>query len=106
MPEEKGIYLVNPAGAIHLVTREHARERLRLVGWRVAKPHEIAELQKREAAVVKAKKAGERSHATQTFDAPIAAPWSPEPPEEPELPDEQPKAQSKKSDKADEQPKE
>jgi len=57
-------YVVNPAGAVHGVTREHAAARLRTVGWRVATAAEIAEYEKR---------------TEQRFDDPIAEPWNPEP---------------------------
>ena len=64
---EDVIWIVNPGGALHLVTREHAREKFREVGWRKATPAEIAELDKRKG--------------NQRFDDPIAEPWSPEPAE-------------------------
>ena len=59
------LWIVNPAGALHQVTRAHARERFQSAGWRKATPEEIAELQKRGGK--------------QVFDNPIAAPWTPEP---------------------------
>lgn len=58
-------YIVNPKGAIHEVTREHARERLKIAGWRMASPQEIAELAARDGL--------------QVFDKPICTPWSPDP---------------------------
>lgn len=58
-------YLVNPAGAIHEVTREHARERLKIAGWRLATAAEVAEL---------AARGGE-----QRADDPICPPWTPDP---------------------------
>jgi hypothetical protein len=69
-PKEKVYYIVNPAGAVHVVTREHARSRLRQVGYRMATKEEVA-------AYKKAK--------VQVHDQPIAEPWSPEPEPEPEL---------------------
>lgn len=58
-------FLVNPAGAIHEVTREHARERLKIAGWRLATAAEVAEL--------------ERRGGEQRADDPICPPWSPDP---------------------------
>lgn len=43
---ERAYYIVNPAGAIHGVTREHAAQRLRQVGFRMANKDEIAALEK------------------------------------------------------------
>lgn len=60
---EQKIYLVNPAGAIHVVSREHAKWRLRSPGYRKATAAEIAAL--------------EAADGFQRFDQPIAAPWSP-----------------------------
>lgn len=67
-------YLVNPAGAIHNVTREHARARLEQLGWRLATEEEIVKYQGQEV---------------QRFDQPIARPWSPDPDEQLKLPDEE-----------------
>ncbi len=61
-------YLANPAGAIHEVTYEHAKSRLRTVGWRMATSDEVKQYQ---------------SQRTQTWNKPIAPPWNPEP--EPEI---------------------
>ena len=36
-----GYYIVNPAGAVHECTRDHAQKRLKQVGWRLATDHEI-----------------------------------------------------------------
>lgn len=60
---KKKYYIVNPAGAVHSVVREHAVERIRQVGWRKATRAEIGEYKKR---------------AEQRADDPIAAPWDPE----------------------------
>lgn len=75
MPEQKApkaekaprrYFIVNPAGAIHEVDREHARERLKSAGWRMATPAEIAELDRR---------GGE-----QRVDVPPICPrWAPDP---------------------------
>lgn len=70
---QRGNYwIVNPRGAIHGVTREHAAERLRQPGWRMATEEEIEQA------------TGQR---TQRWDAPIAAPWAPEADLAPELPE-------------------
>ena len=62
---EETLWIVNPGGALHLVTKEHARTLFKSVGWRKATAAEIAELEKRKG--------------NQRFDDPIAEPWSPEP---------------------------
>lgn len=58
-------FIVNPKGTLHEVTREHAAERLRIAGWRLATKDEIAQL--------------EAAGGRQVFDAPICRPWSPDP---------------------------
>jgi hypothetical protein len=64
--EETGRYfIVNKAGAIHEVTREHAEERLRQVGFRMATKAEITQY---------LGQGGNQRH-----DEPICPPWSPEP---------------------------
>ena len=61
--EPRFVFLVNPGGAVHDVTVEHARVRLRRPGWRVATAEEIAQYKAQEI---------------QRADQPIAAPWKPE----------------------------
>lgn len=61
---DKAYYIVNPAGAVHSVSRAHARQRLAVVGWRLASAEEIATY---------------RGQPMQRWDAPIANPWSPDP---------------------------
>jgi len=39
---EKFYLIVNPAGAMHVVSAEHARSRLKQVGWRMATAEEKA----------------------------------------------------------------
>lgn len=63
--QERVVYVVNPAGAVHGVTVEHARERLAHPGWRMATKDEMAQLK------------AQNGH--QTFDKPIAARWTPLP---------------------------
>lgn len=60
-------FVVNPAGAVHEVTREHAEQRLSLAGWRMATDDEIARYEQTPV---------------QSARAPIA------PPDAPDLPDE------------------
>lgn len=58
-------YIVNPAGAIHSVSRAHAFDRLKSSpGWRMATEAEITQY---------------KGQKTQVADSPIAAPWSPDP---------------------------
>lgn len=64
IPAEETIWMVNPAGALHQCTVDHARERMGLVGWRKATESEIAELKKRRGF--------------QRFDDPVAKPFSPD----------------------------
>lgn len=61
---ERAYYIVNPAGAVHSVTREHARGRLAIVGWRMATADEVTAYQNQEI---------------QRHDRPIARPWTPDP---------------------------
>lgn len=63
MTDEKSYYIVNPKGAIHIVSREHAQWRLQSPGWRLATPEEIQ----------KYNDAG----GNQSWDKPLAAPWNP-----------------------------
>lgn len=73
-------YLVNPAGAIHDVTRQHARVRLQQVGWRKATESEIRKLLDNKIGMkVKDGEGNVSLHAIQTFDEPLCEPWSPDP---------------------------
>lgn len=63
--EAPRFFIVNPAGAIHEVTEEHAQSRLFQPGWRSATLDEVKELMAR---------GGE-----QRFDDPICEPWRPVP---------------------------
>lgn len=74
MTKKKDYYIVNPAGAVHGVDYQHARARLRQVGYRQATETEVEEYMERQV---------------QRFDDPIAAPWNPEPEPEPELGEDQ-----------------
>jgi hypothetical protein len=76
--EERDYFIVNPAGAIHSVSYEHAKARLALPGWRMATAEEVAKLKARGG--------------NQVHNKPICQPWSPEP-QEIELPDEVAEAQ-------------
>lgn len=57
-------YLRNPAGAVHSVSKDHARVRLSRAGWDLATDEEIE-------AYMGAK--------VQRFDAPIGQPFTPDP---------------------------
>ena len=57
-------YIVNPAGAIHGVDREHARDRLKIAGWRLATEEEVAIY---------------KDQPIQRADRPICQPWNPDP---------------------------
>lgn len=70
---EKGYWIVNPAGCLHLVSREHASQRLRQAGYRLATKEEIAELQ--------------ACGGLQEHDNPIVPRWAPTPDADPILPD-------------------
>lgn len=57
-------FILNPAGAIHEVTKAHAAERLRQPGYRQPTKEQVK-------AYLSAR--------TQTHDDPIGEPWAPEP---------------------------
>ena len=63
--EEKYFYIVNPKGAIHIVSETHARARLTIAGWRLATSEERA--------------AYEAAGGDQRFDRPLVAPFQPIP---------------------------
>lgn len=62
--ESKRYFIVNPAGAVHEVTREHAAELLKQVGYRKATPAEVAAYSKTPI---------------QRADKPIAKPFTSDP---------------------------
>jgi len=61
----KRYFIVNPAGAIHEVTKEHAKMRLAQPGYRQAKAAEVKKWQE--------------AGGNQRFDKPICTPFSTEP---------------------------
>jgi len=63
VPEEKSYFIVNPAGAIHKVTREHAENVLKNPGYRPASTEEIQKLHDQGG--------------NQIWNKPICKPWSP-----------------------------
>jgi len=63
--EEKYFYIVNPRGAIHIVSETHARARLTIAGWRLATADERA--------------AYEAADGNQRHNKPLAAPFKPIP---------------------------
>jgi len=78
--EDKTYYIVNPAGAIHDVPASLAKERLKIVGWRLATKEEIRKLFK--------------ANGSQRAGKAICPKWTPEPPADQEIP-EQPKPKAK-----------
>lgn len=67
----KRYFIVNPAGAIHEVTKAIARMRLKQIGYRMATAEEVARL--------------EAAGGNQRADRPLCEPWSSDPDFEPEL---------------------
>ena len=82
MENEKVYYIVNPAGCIHNVTKEHARMRLKQLGYRLATADEIKKYQELQQEALRLKKS-----FIQSADKPICKPYSAEPPDEQELPE-------------------
>lgn len=79
----KVIYLINPAGCMHEVTREHAAVKMKeSMGYRVANKDQIAKYWDAIKAAKQKKKPFIQSHEKPLFEK-----WTPEPPEEQELPD-------------------
>lgn len=69
---EKSYLIVNPKGIMHVVSEEHARQRLtNSIGWRLASPDE--------------KKAYFTSGGNQRFDRPLAKRFTPMPVDAEEL---------------------
>ena len=64
---EPGYYIVNPKGAIHECTKKHATARFQQVGWRMATDAEVATYHQ------------VASGSGQSWDSPIAAPFSTDP---------------------------
>lgn len=67
---DKEYWIVNPAGAVHCVTRTLAGSLLRRVGYRMASAEQVQHAKRLKV---------------QRFDRPIAERWKPEPEKEPEL---------------------
>ncbi len=65
---EKFYYIVNPKGAIHIVSEDHAKARLKIIGWRLATSEERASY--------------EKANGNQRFNKPLATPFTPMPVEE------------------------
>ncbi len=63
LEQQENHYIVNPGGAVHQVSREHALERLKLAGWRMATGEEIARY--------------DPENAIQIAGRPFGAPWQP-----------------------------
>lgn len=83
MAKSDVIYLINPAGCMHEVTRDHARTKMKeSAGYRVASKDQI----KKYFDAIEAAKRKEKPFI-QSHEKPLFDPWTPEPPEEQELPD-------------------
>lgn len=67
---DREYWIVNPAGAVHCVTRALAGSLLRRVGYRMASADQVQQAKRLKV---------------QRFDRPIAERWKPEPEKEPEL---------------------
>lgn len=68
--KERPYYIVNPAGAVHSVSRAEASNLLRRLGYRMAKREEIARYHELDV---------------QDFRRPIAPRWTPDPDVAPQL---------------------
>jgi hypothetical protein len=107
---EKGYYIINPKGIMHVVPREIAAARLRNnPGYRAATK---AQIEQYEAARKKANDAIEKAMAegktgrglpkkfTQTAENPMFEAWTPEPPDQDfALPEQEPESAPKKAKK-------
>jgi hypothetical protein len=80
--KEKFYYLVNKAGTIHIVDKEHAKWRLSQVGYRLATK---AEADKYEA--LKADANRKKEPFAQDWEHPICKPWTADPDIAVELPE-------------------
>ena len=82
-----GYYIVNPSGAVHECTRDHAQKRLKQVGWRLATPaeiemyHEVHERTTRKARVKGKAVELDVAGPGQKAGKPIAEPYSDDPDE-------------------------
>ncbi len=72
---QRRYFIVNPAGCIHEVERDHAANRLKVAGWRMATKDEVAQLNTDRRGPNGAKIAAGEQRA----DAPICTPWTPNP---------------------------
>jgi hypothetical protein len=73
---ERRYFIVNPAGCIHEVDRDHAAGRLKKSpGWRMATKEEVALLSSDRRGPNGTKIAS----GEQRYDAPICPPWTPDP---------------------------
>ena len=64
---KKRYFIVNPSGAVHEVTRDHAADRLKQTGYRMATTEEVAAL--------------DAAGGFQAFDKPIGKPHTTDPDE-------------------------
>ena len=70
---DKNFLIVNPKGIMHVVSEEHARARLKIIGWRLATPEE--------------KTAYQEADGNQRHNKPLAKPFTAEPSLEDALPE-------------------
>lgn len=75
---ERTYYIVNPAGAIHEVTREHMKVRLAQPGFRAPTAEELKEYRLRREHGNQRRQGGGRPFI-QRFDRPLAEPFSTDP---------------------------
>ena len=73
-------YIVNPAGAVHGVTKNHAAWRLKSAGWRLAEEDEIEKFLTPNK-ILRAGTDREREIAVQEWDNPICKPFTSDPDE-------------------------
>lgn len=100
MAKSKVIYLINPAGCMHKVTREHARAKMKeSAGYRPATKEQIAKYYDARDEAKQKKKSFIQSH-----EKPLFAPWTPEPPEDQELPDQALPVEQKEPEEPEEEP--
>lgn len=64
MADEKSFLIVNPKGAMHVVSEDHARARLRIAGWHLATAEE--------------KDAYAQANGNQRFDRPLGKRFEPD----------------------------
>lgn len=77
MSENKRYFIVNPAGAVHEVTYEHAAQLLRRPGFRPATQEQVKKYMTPDPRFADA--THKKGKPIQRFDKPIGEPWNPAP---------------------------